>query len=265
MRMRPGHVRVCARRYGGDAEGRFTIVREILGRVAATSFPLSRVGVKISPNSGFNGMGSADNVVTFMHVASGLSALGVAYLHVVDNVQLANAATWFGACNSNGFHGSCPALTLADVSTVFPGALIGNGGYERESAAKAVGHGHATAISFGRMYMSNPDLVERFLSDLPLAELPPKELWFEPSAERRADRRAGYTEFGPYAPPAAAAAPGKKRVLHLLGSPTSAYYEGLSLMYAQVSGAAQRSAAAEAAPPLAPRAAPLAPPRRRRR
>ena len=92
----------------------------------------------------------------------------------------------------------------------------------------------ATAISFGRLYMTNPDLVERFEQKLPLAELPPQEHWFEPSDKTRADLSWGYTQYGAHG---AGGAP-RAKVLHLVGSPTSGYYEKLSLMYAQGCAAA---------------------------
>ena len=78
--------------------------------------------------------------------------------------------------------------------------------------------------------MSNPDLVERLRDGVPLAPLPPKAAWFEPTDATRADLHKGYTEFGPHNSPSAWAPP---TVLHLLGSPTSTYYEELSLMYAR--------------------------------
>ena len=213
-------------KYGGDAKQRFTFLGEILHAVSE-SFPLSRVGVKISPNNGFNGMGSADNSATFLHVASQLSAMGVSYIHIVDGIGSTSTtgATWYGRVDSTGYHGYGEPITLKAMRAVFGGKLIGNGGYTKDTAAAAVASGEADAISFGRVYMTNPDLVERFRDNAPLAPLPPKWAWFEPSEKTRSNLAAGYSEYGAY---------GKtSTVLHLLGSPTSTYYEQLSLMYAR--------------------------------
>lgn len=183
-------------KYGGDADGRFTFLKEVVLRVSR-EMPAACVGVKLSPNSGFNGMGAADNDAAFLRYAVGLSALGVAYLHVQDGVGNGAASTWFGKVTTDGFHGKCEPVTLAKLRSVFTsGGLIGNGGYTAESAAARIGSGDATAISFGRSYMNNPDLAERFKAGTPLEPLPPKEAWFEPSAKTRADPAWGYTKSG---------------------------------------------------------------------
>lgn len=213
-------------KYGGDLEGRFTFLREVLDAVS-TSFPPSRIGVKITPNSGFNGMGSATSFDEFLHYAARLSEIGVAYLHVTDGVSSSSSSSWYGRVTSSGFHGQCPPVSLASLHTVFGGALIGNGNYIAETAAAAVASGDATAISFGRVYMSNPDLAIRFRDGLPLEPLPPKSAWFEPTEHTRSDPSWGYTEFVPHDLKA------RPTLLHLLGSPTSTYYEELSLMYAR--------------------------------
>jgi len=200
-------------KYGGSAERRFTILGEVLVAVSA-SFSMSRVGVKLTPNNGFNGMGSVDAYDTFMHVASRLDALGIAYLHVTDGVGQSAPVTWYGRVSSSGFHGCSAPLSLRALKSAFRGALVGNGGYTAESAAAAIAAGEAAAISFGRVYMSNPDLVARFRDELPLTPLPPKDEWFVPSEATKADLSKGYTEYKAYS---AAASP--KR----LSSPVSVY------------------------------------------
>merc|ERR1740138_1689918 len=106
--------------------------------------------------------------------------MGVAYLHVVNGIGQSSPTTWYGRVGSSGVHGKSAPVTLATLRTVFSGALIGNGGYTAETASERVLSGEASAISFGRIYMSNPDLVERFRDGSPLAPLPPKDMWFVP-------------------------------------------------------------------------------------
>ncbi|EOD06562.1 hypothetical protein EMIHUDRAFT_68663, partial [Emiliania huxleyi CCMP1516] len=134
-------------KYGVGVDGRFKILEEIV-RCVSRVYPTSRIGVKLAPNSGFNGMGSEDNAKNFLHYAARLSELGVGYLH----------ATWFGKVDTHGFHGKCPPVTLKQLKAVFRGGIVGNGGYSGETAAEAVAAGDATAISFGRAYMANPVL-----------------------------------------------------------------------------------------------------------
>merc|ERR1719284_254456 len=117
-------------KYGGDAAARFTFLGEIIARVSR-ELPADRIGVKLSPNSGFNGMGSADNHAAFLRYAARLSDLGVGYLHVQDGVgTTARDARWFGKVSTDGFHNLCAPLHLHELRTVFTsGGLIGNGGY----------------------------------------------------------------------------------------------------------------------------------------
>ena len=51
------------------------------------------------------------------------------------------------------------------------------------TAEGAIGTGAADLIAFGRPYLSNPDLVERFTNGWPLAELAPYDQWFTPPYE----------------------------------------------------------------------------------
>ena len=52
---------------------------------------------------------------------------------------------------------------------IFKGKIIANGGFEPDSAEKAIAQGDADAIAFGRYFISNPDLPRRIREELPLA------------------------------------------------------------------------------------------------
>ena len=79
-------------------------------------------------------------------------------------------------------------MTLAEFRTIFSGPLMGNCGYTRDTAEAAIASGQADLIAFGRPYISNPDLVERFANNWDLN--PPADMknWSAPSAQ-------GYTDF----------------------------------------------------------------------
>ena len=83
-------------------------------------------------------------------------------------------------------------MTLAEFRSVFHGPLIGNCGYTQETAEKAIAEGHADLIAFGRPFISNPDLVERFKNGWPLAEQAPMSDWYSPIGKK------GYTDFRSY-------------------------------------------------------------------
>jgi 2,4-dienoyl-CoA reductase-like NADH-dependent reductase (Old Yellow Enzyme family) len=161
--------------YGGSIENRFRLLREILEAVT-TVWPANRVGVRLAPNGVFNDMGSPDYREQFIYAAEQLDSFGLSYLHVMDGLGF-------------GFHELGEPMTLADFRGVFSGPLMGNCGYTKESADEAIAKGEADIIAFGRPYISNPDLVERFAADAELNPEAPVEQWYTPAGAE------GYTDF----------------------------------------------------------------------
>lgn len=159
--------------YGGSAENRTRLLLEVLAAVTEV-FPANRVGVRLSPNGVYNDMGSSDYREQFLYTAGKLDKLGLAYLHVMDGLGF-------------GFHGLGEAVTLREARGVFNGPLMGNCGYTQATADAAIAAGDSDLISFGRPYLSNPDLVERFTNSWPLAEEAPMETWYTPGEKGYAD------------------------------------------------------------------------------
>lgn len=166
-------------RYGGSVENRYRLLGEILAAVLSV-WPAGRVGVRIAPNGVFNDMGSTDFRETFLYVAEQLNRHGLAYLHVMDGLGF-------------GFHGLGEAMTLGEFRKVFSGPLMGNVGYTQETAEAAVRSGNADLIAFGRPFISNPDLPERFANGWPLAPEAPMSAWYSFTPE-------GYADFPRYSP-----------------------------------------------------------------
>lgn len=164
--------------YGGSIENRYRFLGEVMEAVTSV-WPANRVGVRLSPNGVFNDMGSPDYREQFTYVARELEKLGLAYLHVMDGLAF-------------GFHEIGEPMTLAEFRTLFSGPLMGNCGYTQETAEAAIAAGHADLISFGRPFISNPDLVERFRNGWPLAEDAEITDWYAPTGEK------GYTDFPVY-------------------------------------------------------------------
>jgi 2,4-dienoyl-CoA reductase-like NADH-dependent reductase (Old Yellow Enzyme family) len=166
--------------YGGSIENRYRFLKEVIEAVTSV-WPAHRIGVHLSPNGPYNDMGSPDYRELFTFVAGQLDRFGLAYLHVVDGLAF-------------GFHNLGEPITLAEFRRVFHGPLMGNCGYTKETAEKVIAAGQADLISFGRPFISNPDLVERFRNDWPLAELAPMADWQSPTGAK------GYSDFSAYAP-----------------------------------------------------------------
>ena len=165
--------------YGGSVENRFRLLREVL-EAALAVWPAERVAVRLSPNGVFNDMGSPDFREQFLYAARELSGYSIGYLHVMDGLAF-------------GFHQLGEPVTLEETRAVFTGPLMGNCGYTMEAAESAIAAGHADLIAFGRPYITNPDLVERFTQGWPLAADAPVTAWSAPGPE-------GYTDFPVHSP-----------------------------------------------------------------
>jgi len=161
--------------YGGSVENRYRFLKEIVEAIT-TVWPANRVGVRLSPNGVYNDMGSPDFREQFTYVAQQLDQFGLAYLHVMDGLAF-------------GFHQLGEPMALAEFRKVFQGPLMGNCGYTQETAEAAIAGGQADLIAFGRPFISNPDLVERFRHGWPLNDLAPMSDWYSPIGEK------GYTDF----------------------------------------------------------------------
>ena len=165
-------------RYGGSVENRYRLLDEVV-RAVCDVWPANRVGVRLSPNGVYNDMGSPDFREQFMYVASQLDRFGLAYLHVMDGLAF-------------GFHELGQPMSLNDFRQVFRGPLIGNCGYTLDTAEKALAEGDADAIAFGRPFISNPDLVERFTHGWPLNPDSDMAVWYSSTGSK------GYTDFSTY-------------------------------------------------------------------
>lgn len=172
--------------YGGSRERRFRILREVIEAVAEV-YPTDRIGVRFSPNRSGKGMGSVDNHIMFPYVAEQLEPYGLAYLHVMDGLSLE-------------YHKKCPPVTLYDMKRCFGGPIIGNIAFTRDTAEGAIRTGAADLIAFGKPYISNPDLVERFENNWPLNPDAPPSVYYCDSPDP-AKCLHGYLDFPRYSPP----------------------------------------------------------------
>jgi N-ethylmaleimide reductase len=163
--------------YGSSIENRFRFFREVLEAVLEV-WPPEQVGARISPNGVFNDMGCDDFRELFLYVAAEIGKLNLGYLHIMDGLAF-------------GFHQKGEPMTLAEFRPVFKGTIIGNCGYTQDEAEKRTREGHADMIAFGRPYITNPDLPERFKNGWPLNPAEDMSLWYTPGPE-------GYTDYASF-------------------------------------------------------------------
>ena len=139
------------------------------------AYPPNCIGFRLSPNGAFGGMGSEDNNSFFPFVAERMSKYGLAYLHLMEGLGF-------------GYHNLCPPVTAFDMKKNFKGPLICNVGLTKETAEGMIRSGAADLACFGRLYMSNPDLPERFANNWTLNPEPEFATWWH-------GRANGYTDY----------------------------------------------------------------------
>jgi N-ethylmaleimide reductase len=146
-------------RYGGPIENRARLLLEVVEAVVEV-WGAERVGVRVSSLNTQNDISDEDPETTFGYIAAKLSEFGLAYLHVV-NPALKSM--------EQGDEPDERALRLAGIfREQFQGPLMFAGGFDQNSAEDWLAQGRADLIAFGRKFIANPDLPQRFRERAPL-------------------------------------------------------------------------------------------------
>lgn len=142
-------------KYGGSLENRLRFVTDVL-EAMTEAVGKGRVGIRICPGNPFNDLSDENPEATFRALIKAINPMGLAYLHVirmkagVDNISLA---------------------------AEFDGPVILNDSYDMERGNRALADGKADAISFGRHYVANSNLVEKFKTGAELTKPDYKALY----------------------------------------------------------------------------------------
>lgn len=157
--------------YGGSLENRMRFLQEILTAVT-DAIGREKVGIRISPLGSFNGVeaGSEDDALQIIKL---IDSFNLAYLHISE-------PDWAGGK---------PLTTefRQKIREAYHGVIIGAGAYTAEKADRLIKDGLIDAVAFGRSYIANPDLVERFDKNAPLN--PPNPATFYGGNDK------GYTDY----------------------------------------------------------------------
>ncbi len=131
--------------YGGSVPNRARFLLEVTDAVIGV-WGAGRVAVRISPLVPFNDMVESQPEALVTYVAQELNRRAIAFLEIRhENHALPEEQAILHVARKH-----------------FQGVLMSNGSYTRESGEKTVTEGAADAIVYGRPYIANPDLVERF-------------------------------------------------------------------------------------------------------
>jgi N-ethylmaleimide reductase len=145
--------------YGGSIENRARFLVEVTQAVIDI-WGAMRVGVRLSPYGMANDSGEPDPMPLYSHVIKALDPLGLAYLHFIEPRSS-------GAGRAEVNHQNVPSAMVL-FRSIWNGKLITAGGFTGETADDAIAAGHADAIAFGRIFISNPDLPRRLAHGYPL-------------------------------------------------------------------------------------------------
>jgi N-ethylmaleimide reductase len=145
--------------YGGSIENRARLLMEVLEAVSEVWGP-DRVGLRLSPLGSLNDISDAEPEATFGAIAQKLSDFRFAYLHIVNP----GAA----AIEKGEAPGARAQRMLALMRKKYRGTLIIAGGFDHDTAEAWLKQSKADLIAFGRKFLANPDLPDRFRTGRPL-------------------------------------------------------------------------------------------------
>ncbi|MEM0979283.1 MAG: alkene reductase [Cyanobacteria bacterium P01_H01_bin.58] len=159
--------------YGGSIANRARLLLEVTQAVVDV-WGSDRVGVRLSPSNTFNDMSDSNPRATFSYAVKALNAFGLAYLHLLDPSE------------ADLRHGGTPIPTR-EFRPLYQGMLMVNWDYDKDKGNAAIAAGAADLVSYGKLFIANPDLPKRFQLNAPLNEP-------DPSTFYGGDER-GYTDY----------------------------------------------------------------------
>lgn len=158
--------------YGGSIENRARLMLEV-SKAVAGEIGTERTGIRISPVTPANDVSDSNPQPLFDYIVDQLNALKLVYIHVIEG--------------ATGGPRDIAPFDYGSLRRRFKGAYIANNGYDFQLATKVLAANEADLIAFGKLYIANPDLVERLKKGAPLNE-PDKATFYGGGAK-------GYTDY----------------------------------------------------------------------
>jgi N-ethylmaleimide reductase len=145
--------------YGGSIENRSRFVLEIVNECCKT-IGSDKVGIRLSPNGNYKDVFDSDPVALYDYLINELNRFDLAYLHIMESYSpLVPAEKYVNYLK----------VVTPHYRKIYKGNLITNVKFDYESGNKIIKEGNADMVAFGKAFISNPDLVERFEKGAPLS------------------------------------------------------------------------------------------------
>ncbi len=141
--------------YGGSIYNRLRLPLEVVEAVVDV-WGKERVGIRVSPTGSFNAIKDDDPAATFGAFAKALDGTGIAFIEVVED-----------SFQGNHEKGR-PESVIQAIQKGFSRTYISNGAYTADEARERIAAGKTNLVTFGRPFIANPDLPERFRIGAPL-------------------------------------------------------------------------------------------------
>ena len=154
--------------YGGSLENRLRFIGEVIDALASV-MGAGRIGLRISPGNPYNDHVDADPETTYAELLKMAEDKSVAWIHAIR----------------------MPATGIDSLSLTrqhYSGTLIGSDSYTADEAEKCIASKEVDAVSFGRLYIANPDLVARFKANGPFNQMDKRTIY-------GGEGTAGYTDY----------------------------------------------------------------------
>lgn len=163
-------------RYGGSIENRTRFLFEVIDAVKVF-WTENRIGVRLNPSlHGIFGMEADEETIpTFEYIVKKLNDYDLAYLHLSEPFNDVSKINFLVTNIAEHFR------------PLYNGNLMINAGFNQESGNKIIEDGHADMVSFGKLFISNPDLPTRFEKNAELADWD-EDTFYVPCAK-------GYTDY----------------------------------------------------------------------
>jgi len=163
--------------YGGSIENRCRFVIEVAAAVAA-AIGIGRIGIRLSPYGVASDMPHYSEIdATYNYLSEQFNRLEIAYIHLVDHSAM-----------------GAPIVPLEIKKLIranFKNIIILSGGYDKEKAELDIENARGNLVAFGRPFINNPDLVERFKKNWPLSKELHEDLFYTGGEK-------GYTDYPVY-------------------------------------------------------------------